>query len=300
MSEPRHKQTRASSAAAPPMSRISAVGRSSAPAVAPARRARASRSRRRSASVARAAADSAAADAKALKAACDAVADEMKGVSVTFVGDNEQANVAVANALAKTLGYTPLSTPALIEQVTSSTREEILAEDGEAGLVIAENAVLEQLSTMIRCCVATSGGGKGATARGDCWDYIFGQFTVWLDDVDAVEKAKHDPESAPQRDAYAFADVRLVLSSTEVNTESAATNVATQVMSAVAQLIEGDPQLSGKKGFYVKMGCRGDWPVLQPPGWDGTEEGKVDPKTGKPYREASDAAPEGPKEEPKT
>ena len=237
---------------------------------------------------------------KALKAACDAVADEMKGVSVTFVGDNEQANVAVANALAKTLGYTPLSTPALIEQVTSSTRKEILAEDGEAGLVIAENAVLEQLSTMIRCCVATSGGGKGATARGDCWDYIFGQFTVWLDDVNAVEKAKLDPDSAPQRDAYAFADVRLVLSSTEVRTEHAATNIATQVMSAVAQLIEGDPQLSGKKGFYVKMGCRGDWPVLQPPGWDGTEEGKVDPKTGKPYREASDAAPEGPKEEPKT
>ena len=77
----------------------------------------------------------------------------------------------------------------------------------------------------------------------------------------------------------------------------AATNVATQVMSAVAQLIEGDPQLSGKKGFYVKMGCRGDWPVLQPPGWDGTEKGKVDPKTGKPYREASDAAGTGPKEE---
>ena len=279
------------------MSRVSAVGCSSAPAVAPARRARASRAPRRSAPVARSAADGAAADAKALKAACDAVADEMKGVSVTFVGDNEQANVAVANALAKTLGYTPLSTPALIEQVTSSTREEILAEDGEAGLVIAENAVLEQLSTMIRCCVATSGGGKGATARGDCWDYIFGQFTVWLDDVDAVEKAKLDPDSAPQRDAYAFADVRLVLSSTEVRTEHAATNIATQVMSAVAQLIEGDPQLSGKKGFYVKMGCRGDWPVLQPPGWDGTEKGKVDPKTGKPYREASDAAGTGPKEE---
>ena len=37
--------------------------------------------------------------------------------------------------------------------------------------------------------------------------------------------------------------------------------------------------------------------MLQPPGWDGTEKGKVDPKTGKPYREASDAAGMGPKEE---
>ena len=88
----------------------------------------------------------------------------MKGVSVTFVGDNEQANVAVANALAKTLGHASFHA-ALIEQVTSSTRKEILAEDGEAGLVIAENAVLEQLSTMIRCCVATSGGGKRDRAR---------------------------------------------------------------------------------------------------------------------------------------
>ena len=52
---------------------------------------------------------------------------------------------------------------------------------------------------------------------------------------------------------------------------------------------EDDPQVPGKKGFYVKMGCRGDWPVLQPPGWDGTKEGMVDPKTGKPYRDAEQA-----------
>jgi shikimate kinase len=270
------------------LSRVSAVGRSFAPAVAPARRSRAFSARRRSAPVSHAAADGAAADAvKALKAACDAVADEMKGVSVTFVGDNEQANLAVAKALAKALGYTPLSTPALIEQVTDSTREAILKEDGVAGLVLAENAVLEQLSTMIRCCVATSGGGKGAAARGDCWDYIFGQFTVWLDDVEAVQRAKNDPDASPQRDAYAFAEARLVLSSTEVKTELEAANIGVGVMSAIRQLIEGDPQLSGKKGFYVKMGCRGDWPVLQPPGWDGTEEGKIDPATQKPYREGS-------------
>jgi hypothetical protein len=40
--------------------------------------------------------------------------------------------------------------------------------------------------------------------------------------------------------------------------------------------VEGDSQLPGKKGFYVKMGCRGDWPVLQPPGWDGNKETMVD------------------------
>jgi hypothetical protein len=88
--------------------------------------------------------------AKLLKKAADAIAEDLKGVSITFVGDNEAANVLVAKAMAKALGYTPLSTPELIERVTDSTREEIVAEDGEGGLVIAENAVLEQLSTFIR------------------------------------------------------------------------------------------------------------------------------------------------------
>ena len=278
------------------MSRVSAVGCcSSSSAVVSSRRFRVSSAKRRSTPVTRAAADaSPSADAtKALKAACDAVGDEMKGVSVTFVGDNEGANIAVSTALAKALGYTPLSTPKLIEQVTDSTREEILAEDGDAGLVLAENAVLEQLSTLIRCVVATSGGGKGATARGDCWDHIFGHFTVWLDDLDAVEQAKSDNQSAPQRDAYAFAEVRLVLSEKNIATETEATNIAVNVMTGIKDLLHDDPRLSGKKGFYVKMGCRGDWPVLQPPGWDGTEEGKIDPKTQKPYKDAE----QGPKQE---
>jgi hypothetical protein len=75
----------------------------------------------------------------------------------------------------KALQYTQLSTPDTIEQVSKSTREEILAKDGEAGLVVAENAVFGELSTYLRLCIATSGGGRGAAARGACWDYLFGQ-----------------------------------------------------------------------------------------------------------------------------
>ena len=272
------------------MSRLSAVGCcSSARAGVSHRRFRASSVPKRSTPVARAAADApASADAtKALKAACDTVVGEMKGVSVAFVGDNESANVAVANVLAKALGYTPLSTGALIEQVTKSTRAEILAQDGDAGLVLAENAVLEQLSRMIRTCVATCGGGKGATARGDCWDHIFGQFTVWLDDVDALKAAEAEAglvnggasteadaeskkrketetsgTSAPQRDAYAFAEISLVLSSPDITTTAEAANIAINVVNAIGEAVKSDPQLAGKKGFYTKMGCRGDWPVL--------------------------------------
>lgn len=241
--------------------------------------------------------------AKELRRMADAVTDELKGVGITFVGDNEEANFMVASAMAKALKYTPLSTPELIERVTGSSRDEIVAEDGEAGLVIAENAVLEQLSTMLRCCTATSGGGKCATARGACWDYLFGQFTVWLDDVPSAQRAAEEEKtregkennewtgSMPQREAYEFADVHLVMSSTTVGTEAEAVGIAGQALGAIKQLIEGDPQLPGKKGFYVKMGCRGDWPVLQPPGWDGTKEGMVDPATGKPYRDAMGPQP---------
>ena len=227
-----------------------------------------------------------------LREACDAVGDELKGVSVSFVGDNESANVAVAEALARGLRYTPLSAPKLVEQVTGQSAAEILAEEGDAGLAAAEAAVLKQLSTMIRCCVATGGGGTGASARGDCWDYLFGQFTVWLDDAEAAEAAKRarPGEHAPQRDAYAFADAHLVLSAKTVDSEDDAEAIAANAMRAIAAMVEGDPQLTGKKGFYVKMGCRGDWPNIQPPGWDGTEEGKTDPSTGKTYREMKEEA----------
>ena len=41
---------------------------------------------------------------KTLKKNADAIADDLKGVTVTFVGDNESANIAVAQEVAKALG----------------------------------------------------------------------------------------------------------------------------------------------------------------------------------------------------
>ena len=218
---------------------------------------------------------------QALKDKVLAVEEELKGVTVTFVGDNESANVAVADALAKALGYTPLSTPRLVEQVTDSTREEIFAEDGEAGLVVAETV----LSSSAPCSDAASPRPAvgGAAARGDCWDYLFGHFTVWLDDVNAVESPRRTRTRRPNGTPRLRRAPRAVLGGG--GRGGVGGGAATQAMGAIAQMVDGDPQLPGKKGFYVKMGCRGDWPTLQPPGWDGTEGGKVDPATGKPFRE---------------
>ena len=224
---------------------------------------------------------------KTLRLKAEAIAKDLKGVTVTFVGDSEGANDAVGGALASALGYVPLSTPDLVEKITGQTRAEIVESDGEGGLVIEENAVFEQLSTQLRCVISTSGGGKGASARGACWDYLFGHFVIWLDDVDAAAAAAADPAAAPQREAYEFADAHLVMSTSEVKTQEEAIGIASQVVAALGELLAGDEQLAGKKTFYNKMGCRGDWPTLQPPGWDGTKEGMVDPATGKPYRDAA-------------
>lgn len=44
----------------------------------------------------------------------------------------------------------------------------------------AEAAVVESLSTYVRCCIATCGGGIGAAARSACWRHLHGAVTIWL------------------------------------------------------------------------------------------------------------------------
>ena len=58
--------------------------------------------------------------------------------------------------------------------------DQIINEEGLAGLGGTEAVVLGSLSTQIRSCIATCGGGGGAAARGDCWRYLFGFITIWL------------------------------------------------------------------------------------------------------------------------
>lgn len=44
-----------------------------------------------------------------------------------------------------------------------------------------------------------------------------------------------------------------------------AEGILPQILQAVDQLVRQDTNLCGKKGVYMKFGCRGDWPDLQPP-----------------------------------
>ena len=192
----------------------------------------------------------------------ETVAAKLKGVSVVVVGDDADANDVVARALAVRLAYSPVSVPALLESTMARGAEEGMTMDDDddmsedAKALVLENSAHEQLATFLRLCVATCGGGRGATARGDCWTWLFGAITVWVD-------AEGADESAPQRQAYELSEVRVVVKKgVAVDGEAA----ADQVLAGIDALVDADDQLCGKKNLYVRFGCRGDWPDLKPPG----------------------------------
>ena len=92
-------------------------------------------------------------------------------------------------------------------------------EDAEALMV--ENSVHEQLSQFLRVSLATCGAnGVGALARGDCWAWIFGMITIWVDDEESAKLSEENPERFPQREAYELADIRVVLKGKELKVHS--------------------------------------------------------------------------------
>ncbi|KAL0018672.1 hypothetical protein WJX79_008538 [Trebouxia sp. C0005] len=188
--------------------------------------------------------------------------DRLQGISLGLVGDNSALNIAVADQLARSLGYIPLATSRIILDLTQQSPQEIVEQEGLAELGGTEAVVLGSLSTQIRSCIATCGGGGGAAARGDCWRYLFGFVTIWLDDT-----WQKQPD-VPQREAYQQAEVRIALAkhSSEVMTPGQmAEAVVEQILQQVTELVRKDEDLCGKKAVYMKFGCRGDWPDLQPP-----------------------------------
>lgn len=77
--------------------------------------------------------------------------------------------------------------------------------------------------------------------------------------------------NAPQREAYGQAELHIRIAQSDVDTlttEQIAGGAVPQILGAIDQLITQDPNLCGKKGVYVKFGCRGDWPDLQMPDAD--------------------------------
>lgn len=88
-----------------------------------------------------------------------------------------------------------------------------------------------------------------------------------LPSVSADDTWQKDSD-APQREAYEQAEIRVVIAKddSEVMTvPQVAQALLEQILQRVTELVRKDEDLCGKKGVYMKFGCRGDWPDLQPP-----------------------------------
>ncbi|KAH7842661.1 hypothetical protein Vadar_007798 [Vaccinium darrowii] len=193
----------------------------------------------------------------------------LKGISIYLVGDSSEINEKIAQELAVGLGYTPFTTKELLETYAEKTIDSWVIAEGSDSVAEAESAVLESLSSNLRVVVGTLGGQHGAAGRDDKWQHLYAGFTVWLsqfearDEDSAKEEARRNVQDGNQ--AYSNAEVVVKLGGWDSNY---AKSVAQASLSALKQLILSDKKLPDKKSLYIRLGCRGDWPYIKPPGCD--------------------------------
>ncbi|CAD6212198.1 unnamed protein product [Miscanthus lutarioriparius] len=181
----------------------------------------------------------------------------LTGISVHIVGDSTDINEAVAKEIAEGIGYLPVCTSELLESATQKSIDTWVASEGVDSVAEAESVVLESLSSHVRTVVATLGASKEQPA-----DSTDGS-TFILDEAAAREEARKSVSSGSV--SYAKADVVVKLGGWDPEYTRA---VAQGCLVALKQLTLADKKLAGKKSLYIRLGCRGDWPNIEPPGWD--------------------------------
>lgn len=115
--------------------------------------------------------------------------------------------------------------------------------------------------------MATIGGKHGAASRTTQWRHLFAGFTVWLSQSEATDEASARDEATRHFEdgvqGFSNAEVVVKLGGWDANYSK---TVAQASLSALKRLILSDRKLPGKKSLYVRLGCRGDWPDIKPPG----------------------------------
>ncbi|KDP35447.1 hypothetical protein JCGZ_10830 [Jatropha curcas] len=197
----------------------------------------------------------------------------LKGTSIYIVGDSTEINQKVARELAVGLGYTPLDTQELLETFAKQTIDSWVLAEGSDDVADAESAILEGLSSHVRAVVSTLGGKLGAAGRADIWQHLYAGFTVWLSQTEAMgeDLAKAEVRKHIQDGSLAYTNADVVVKVQGWDADHAK-SVAQASLSALKQLILSDKELPGKKSLYIRLGCRGDWPNIKPPGWDPSAE----------------------------
>lgn len=102
----------------------------------------------------------------------------LKGLNVYLIGMMGSGKTTVGKLLAKRLQYRFLDTDCLIENVTHKTINQIFAEEGETYFRQLENRILAEVSTYIRCVIATGGG---IILKQENWSYLHHGMIIWLD-----------------------------------------------------------------------------------------------------------------------
>ncbi|OVA02872.1 Shikimate kinase/Threonine synthase-like 1 [Macleaya cordata] len=200
----------------------------------------------------------------------------LKGTSIYIVGDSAEINQKVAKELGAGIGYTPLNTRDLLEAFAKQPIDSWVMTEGMDSVAEAESAVLESLSSHVRAVVATLGGPYGAAQRTDKWRHLYSGFTIWLSQSEATDEdsAKEEVQRDIQDGSKAYSNAEVVVKIGEWD-PTLAQPVAQACLSALKRLILADKKLPGKKNLYIRLGCRGDWPNIKPPGWDPSAESNI-------------------------
>ncbi|CAN8316430.1 unnamed protein product [Cochlearia groenlandica] len=202
----------------------------------------------------------------------------LKGASIYIVGDSTEINQKVSRELAVGLGYSPLDSKELLENLSKQAIDSWILAEGPDSVAEAESSVLESLSSHVRTVVSTLGGKHGAAGKADKWRHLYSGFTVWVSQTEATDEESAKEEARQNKQAreigYSNADVVVKLQGWD---PTHAKSVAQASLSALKQLIISDKALPGKKSLYIRLGCRGDWPNIKPPGWDPSSNTGVHP-----------------------
>eukprot|EP00897_Mesotaenium_endlicherianum_P000976 jgi/Mesen1/1087/ME000123S00258 len=197
------------------------------------------------------------------------VARLLKSTSLYIVGDSSEANSAVAARLATALGYVPLETQQVVEQLLKAPVDALVSAGGAEQVADTEAMVLASATSNVRCAVSTIGGRAGAATLPAGWRSIYGGVSVWIDCASSSSSSSDEEAMTQTQKAYEKADVKVAVQLPPGDSwpESATEAAVEAALKAIKRLIDSQPKLPGNKSLYVKLGCRGDWPDIQPPGW---------------------------------
>lgn len=85
-----------------------------------------------------------------LKAKGRTLSESLGSVNLVLIGDDTDINIAVASAMAPLLGYTPIHTQNIIEQLKNQSLEEFARSEGSSELGVSILDVMRM--TCIRSC----------------------------------------------------------------------------------------------------------------------------------------------------